>query len=105
MPPGIPRPISRTWRDLPGGHSGEEGPPQHPFRGVVVVSPAILFALHPADERYAALVLAAYLMSGGPELVFGGTRIAPGVLELIRGLPLFGNLRATNRFAMLVNGT
>ena len=40
MPPGIPRPISRTWRDLPGGHSGEEGPPQNPFRGVVVVSPA-----------------------------------------------------------------
>jgi hypothetical protein len=52
---------------------------------------------------YAALGLAAFLISGGPELVIGGTRIAPGVIELLRGLPLFGNLRATSRFAMLVN--
>jgi hypothetical protein len=42
-------------RDLPGGHFGDDGSPQSPFRGVVVVSPAILFAPHPPDQHYAQL--------------------------------------------------
>ena len=42
-------------RDLPGGHFGQEGPPQNPFRGVVVISPGILFSPEPADEHYAQL--------------------------------------------------
>jgi hypothetical protein len=42
-------------RDLPGGHSGEEGLPQNPFRGGVVISPGILFSPQPADEHYAQL--------------------------------------------------
>jgi hypothetical protein len=42
-------------RDLPGAHICDEGPAQHLFRGVVVVSPNALFAARLADERYAQL--------------------------------------------------
>lgn len=42
-------------KDLPGANICDEGPPQHPFRGVVVVSPNALFSARPAEEHYAQL--------------------------------------------------
>lgn len=52
---------------------------------------------------YALLGLAAFLVSGGPDLIIDGVRIGAGPFALIREIGPFGKLRTTIRFAMLVN--
>lgn len=42
-------------KDLPGNHSCAAGPPGRPFRGVVAVSPSLLFSNLPAGDPYGFL--------------------------------------------------
>jgi hypothetical protein len=52
---------------------------------------------------YVLLGMAAFLLSGGPELILDGVRLGPGPFALLREVEPFGKLRTTIRFAMLVN--
>lgn len=52
---------------------------------------------------YAAMGIAALLLSAGPEIVWRGETYGPGPFALIRGLGPFAKLREPRRFALLVN--
>lgn len=50
-----PRRFGIRHKDLPGSHSCASGPPAIPFRGVVVVSPNLVWSHRPIGDPYAAL--------------------------------------------------
>jgi hypothetical protein len=52
---------------------------------------------------YVLLGMAAFLLSGGPELMLDGVRLGSGPFALLREIEPFGKLRSASRFTMLVN--